>query len=162
MVILDLDELIVSRQHEPYSLMPRRVDQRLNLTRPAHQYIFRNAYFLREFEPINANETLRSLRLRFRANISPDMFVVKSIVDPLYCFNSFQHHCKKQLADYSSKLLHVPNDIAIKLHFRACPNGFVNCTEMFKQKTLDDIMLGNKPRLLAAVEPVYRELDLSL
>ena len=159
MVNDDLDELIVSRQHEPYSLMLRRVDQRLNLTRPAHQYTFRNAYFLKEFEPTDTNETLRSPRMRFRVNISSDGWFVKSFVDPLYCFNVLQHFCITQLVGYSSRLLHVPNDIAIKLHFRECPRRSVNCTEMFKQKTRDDIMLGIEPRLLAAVEPVLRELE---
>ena len=159
LVILDLDELIVSRQHEPYSLMLRRVDQRRNLTRPAHQYTFRNAYFLREFEPTDTSEALRSLRMRFRANISGNWFVVKSFVDPWSCFNVLQHFCKKQLAGYSSRLLHVPNDIAIKLYFRECPSRIFNCTKLFQQKTRDDLMLGIKPRLLAAVEPVLRELD---
>ena len=100
--------------------------------------------------------------MRFRVNISPDVLAVKSFVDPLSCFNVFQHYCLKQLDGYSSKFLHVPNDIAIKLHFRTCPTGIVNCSELFKQNTRDDIMLGIKPRLLAAVEPVLRELDESL
>ena len=160
LVILDLDELIVSRQHEPYSLMLRRIDQRLNLTRPSHQYSFRNAYFFREYGATDENETLRSLRMRFRVNSSPDLFVVKSFVDPLSCFNVFQHHCRKQLAGHSSEFLHVPNDIAIKLHFRACPTGWIiNCTEILKEKTRDDLMLGIRPRLVAAVGPVLRELD---
>jgi len=157
LVVIDLDEMIVSRSHGSYSTMLAQIDKRLNLTKHAHSYSFRNTYFLKEFAPKKPPESLLTMYFRQRAKPSALYYGSKSFVSPLSCFNLMNHYCYVLLPEYfGGKITEFsPIDIATSHHYRLCSR---RCEKLYKEKTTDDVMLNVRSRLIQRMNPVLRQL----
>jgi hypothetical protein len=171
-VVVDLDEIIVPRQHVNYTAMLAAVNVALGLNDSSayHTYSFRNAYFFTYFPPdVTQPHFLRTARLRYRAPPSDYLFGAKSFVDPRRCLSVFNHYCWIQFDDAAhvaaglstqfGTSVDVSPDVALCQHYRSsCPLGDQVCSGLDRDRVLDDVMLKFRPTLERRVSSALRDI----
>ncbi|ELT95423.1 hypothetical protein CAPTEDRAFT_208702 [Capitella teleta] len=148
-MVIDLDEVIVPRQHN--DLISMLVQ--LSLHEHKTQHNFRNVYY---FLNSSSNEPAESVFLRenFRLETSPPLMSVKSIINPLTCTHMHNHRCWSGW-DMQPELDVAP-EIATNNHYKACHfDGLLRrpgiCSWLAEQGFPDDTMQRFAGRLLPAI-----------
>jgi len=162
-VIVDFDEIIVPRINSNYLDMLLYIDRSQNRPQSHHTYSFRNAYFFKYFPEDEVQpKALKTLRLRYRAQISDYLFGTKSFVDPRQCLSVFNHYCWIPFPDSDSPGVDVETSIALSHHYREiCPFDKDQCDGYANVKVRDDIMLKYKDKLQDRVSELLKYFTIS-
>ena len=163
-VVTDLDEIIVPRNHSNYHDMLLAIDKALPEYHPARSYIFSNAYFFTDLPPSNAsqNETsnLWTIKYRVRMPTSPQGYAIKSMIDPQTCINMHNHYCwgLTSLYEKAGQQVEVPELLGLNQHYKRC--HWEKCVESWKQAISDDSMLRFREVLTDRVNAKLKEIGI--
>ena len=161
-VIVDIDEIIVPRNHSSYQDLIADLDASLSRTQSHHTYAFRNSYFFL-FYPADDSQPpfLRTARLRHRAPPNGFLFSSKSFVDPRQCLSVFNHYCWINFPGIDPKdPIDVPASFGLNHHYRhACPLTTEECRTFDRDKLRDDTMLRFKDVLQSRVSTVMKAIN---
>ena len=140
LAVLDLDELILPRQHGTYQDLLHHLE-RTSSARPVTGFKFIHVDFV--LDPILRPQPdqdvpwqLTVARFRRRLSVQPSTYHVKSIIDPRYCTAMHYHVCRGYVPG-ASKSKPVSIEYAMDCHYRSnlCPSHAQTFEEC--QKTLD-------------------------
>lgn len=162
-LVIDFDEIIVPRIHADYRDLIQHVDSSLDLENSHHTYSFRNAYFFQHFpEDASQPASLKTLRFRHRTPPSDYLLGTKSFVDPRRCKSVFNHYCWIRFDDANSTSVDVNATLGLSHHYRTdCPFEKAECAEYDAKKTVDNVMLKFKTKLLARVSRTLAEIGIN-
>jgi hypothetical protein len=166
--VIDFDEVIVPHLGTSLVDVLRAVEQQETDQHPARSYVFRNAYFFFNHRPDASQHThLRTLKYRFRQEISEVGYSAKSIIDPISCYAMHNHSCwgVTKLYEEGNYRTFVPPEIALLHHYKKChidefENKLGECERLKDSGIQDDAMLKYKDNLVAAVDEQLKLIGL--
>ena len=168
-VVTDLDEMVVPRNHLTYKDLIQEIDKAQWDSHPARSYTFRNSYFFLNIPGDEEQpEKLVTLRHRKRMPASPPGYSVKSIIDPQACTNMHNHFCWRRASklDISGHSVYVEPGVALNQHYKKCHfdsyHGKVGeCAQMYEKASQDDIMLKYRDALIKGVSEQLKKLGMN-
>ena len=171
-VVVDLDEMIVPRQHGSLAAMLAAVDGVTSRGATSHRsYTFRNIYFFLDQPPDERmSRHLATMRYRRRLPPSPEGVSIKSIIDPQECTNMHNHYCWGYTAKAHTTIggeIAVDPKIAANQHYKKCHFDSYNrkigmCAAILQNVTNDDTMLRFKEPLIRSVNVQLRKLKMEI
>ena len=170
MAVLDLDELIIPRNHRNYSSLLKELNQNQNYqNRVGFKFLHADFILDSVLNPQLAEGVPWQMaipRHQQRFGVMRPTFHAKSIIKPKLCTAMHYHICRGHVPNIDRAIV-VSNDNAMDCHFRSklCPDNARNYTQClaalnYGVPLVDNIALTFKDGLYKAMNPQLRRLGL--
>ncbi len=165
-IVVDLDEIIVPRQHANYQIMLDAIDEEHIQQHPYQSYMFTNVYFFLDFPAEQTSMPFLTI-CNFFKRIKPSKYgySIKSITDPQVCIALQNHLCWHVFPKYNTSdwLISVNSSVSMNQHYKTCHLDEYEgkpglCEKVMREEgVVDDIMTRHMdPLTTTIIEAMWR------